>query len=210
MSTYVEMYNSLPTLGEADDLFVHRDTIFAKLAPLLSKYNHQFGVCLVHAHCQLDIGEKMVATGNICEPRDSSSPIDHYPERWLKSGEPFEFTTNPTPTPPPDLFSEFQKIIGDVAVLGLYFADGPAGGVKRIEWTEGRKNITRETTEEEVLGSANITVETAWLPQCGGGGKTVPETVCQIWCDTRTTRSGNHNKHKGTKTHGKVPVTRGE
>lgn len=32
------MYNAVPTLGKADELFVDRDAIFSKLVPLLVQY----------------------------------------------------------------------------------------------------------------------------------------------------------------------------
>lgn len=157
MDAYVDMYNNLPTLGEADDRFVQRDAIFAKLAPLLASYNHQFGVCLIHAHCSLEPGEKLIGNGNISQPGDGNI-ILHYPVRWLHTGEPFEFRTETTSFLPAELISDFQKIVGEIGVLGLYFS-GTSAGTLELEWTEGRKNVTKVITE---LVPGNI--ETAWLP----------------------------------------------
>ena len=156
MDSYIEMYNNLPNVCEADERFVERDAIFAKLAPLLSSYNHQFGVCLVHAHCSLEPGEKLIGTGNISQPMDGNA-IPHYPTRWLHTGDPFEFRTEPATPPPSELVSDFQKIVGDIGVLGLYFA-GTSAGILELEWTEGRKNITKIVPEHVPLGElARIT-----------------------------------------------------
>ncbi len=51
----VDLYNNLPTLEHADSTFIHRAPLFAELGPLLSKYNNEFGVCLVHSHCFLSL-----------------------------------------------------------------------------------------------------------------------------------------------------------
>jgi len=187
MDAYVDMYNSLPTLGEADERFVQRDVIFAKLAPLLSSYHNQFGVCLVHSHCVLEPGEKMIGTGDVSQPRSADIPC--YAERWLGNGEPIEFTTEETPSPPAELISEFQQIVGDSGVLGLYFS-GLSASTLKLEWTEGRKNITKAIPKHDP-GS----IETAWLP----GTKNPVQMACTIYCDSRTTRSGGY--HKGTKSH---------
>jgi hypothetical protein len=190
MMTHVDMYNSLLTVEEASSHFTLRDAIFAKLAPLLSNYDHKFGVCLVHAHCTLHLGEKMVATGNISQPVDvTSSAISHYPERWLANGEPYEFTKEPTASPPPELFAEFNGIVGDVKVLGLYFiGEGPRE--LNLEWTEGRKNITKVISLDESKGC----VETAWLP----GTASPVQMACATWCYPEY---GSHSSsHSGSST----------
>jgi hypothetical protein len=159
MNTYVDMYNNLPTISQADAHFVDRDITFAQLAPLLSKYNHQFGICLLHAHCALNPGEKMIATGDVCEPVDPPTGFRYYPERWLSNGEPFEYTTSPTSSPPAELLSEFKRVVGGAGVLGLYFA-GASDGELWIERTEGRRNIMEVVSRLENPEA----IETAWLP----------------------------------------------
>ena len=101
MTTMASLYNSLPSLEEATNKFTNRAHIFSKLASLLSKYEHKFGVCLVHVHCKLEESEIMVASGHVSQPECN---VDCYPVCWLASGEPYEFTKEPIVTPPPELF----------------------------------------------------------------------------------------------------------
>lgn len=165
MTTYADMYNTLPTIRQADTRFVGRDTVFQKLAPLLSKFQYQFGVCLVHAHCKVEPGEKMIATGNVCQPEDAASFPPYYAERWLSNGEPYEFTTTPTSVPPTELVSQFQEIVADVGVLGLYFTGASRKG-SWLERTEGRRNILEPFNG---IRSPN-NVQTAWLPEMRADG----------------------------------------
>jgi hypothetical protein len=140
MASVASSYNTLPSVEEANAKFSNRDEIFSKLGPLLAKYNSQYGVCLVHRHCDLQEGEVMVATGNISKPEKD---VQCYPEKWLATGEPYEFSKEPTVPPPEELFKEFQKIVENVGVLGLYFNRGEDIPVRvPIERTEGRQNIT--------------------------------------------------------------------
>ncbi|OCH92254.1 hypothetical protein OBBRIDRAFT_833592 [Obba rivulosa] len=175
MSTLTALYNALPPVEIADALFKDRDTMLSKLTPLLAKYDNQFGVCLVHAHCTIEDGEKMVAQGNVSEPmRD----IPCYPERWLATGEPYEFNHELTKTPPAELFDAFRALIGDITVLGLFYAGGLADGIL-LERTEGRKNIT-ELIKSTDLGIGQD-IETAWLPSQDGSGNPV-KAKCMIMC----------------------------
>lgn len=157
MASYVDMYNDLPSITEADKRFTDRSATFAKLAPLLSRYGHQFGVCLVHAHCVLEPGEMMVGTGDVCQPIKTNTGTNYYAERWLSNGSPYEFTTSPTFYPPADLVAEFERIVSDIGVLGLYFA-GASDDNLRSERTEGRKNITSVVSEPQADD-----IETAWV-----------------------------------------------
>ena len=95
------------------------EATLSKLAPLFAKYKDEFGACLIHSHCKLLPGEKMIATGHVSEPVIPSADLAHFPERWLPNGEPYEFTTKPTASPPAELVAEFQKIVGSIGVLGL-------------------------------------------------------------------------------------------
>ena len=107
MTTVAALYNSLPSVDDADKKFINRDQIFSKIAPLLAAYDNKFGLCLVHRHCSLEDGEIMVATGNVTQPERN---VECYPERWLATGEPYEFNRTPRPSPPRELFEEFQKM----------------------------------------------------------------------------------------------------
>ena len=170
------MYNALPTAVEANARFVDRNIIFEKLAPLLAKFQYQFGAYLVHSHGKLEPGEKMIATGNVCQPEEAASfPGVYYTERWLSNGEPFEFTTAPTSVPPKELVYQFQEIVGDVG-LGLYFSGTSPGG-PWYERTEGRRVIVEQSG---IIGPD--TVETSWLPKMGPDGLLLNPTLFCISC----------------------------
>jgi len=173
MVDYVQMYNNLPSIDEADKRFLNREETFAKLAPLLAEFNHQFGVCLLHAHCKLQEGEKMIAQDNITQP-ELAPHVTHFPDRWLPNGQPFEFTIVPTASPPAKLLTEFQKITGPDGVLGLYYKSDDK---LEIEHTEGRKNIMEEVTDHNA-GISHF--ETAWLPITDGAAVLA---VCAKRCE---------------------------
>lgn len=157
MAEVASLYNSLPTLGEADEQFVNREVMLRALAALLAQYKYAFGLCLVHAHCKLAEGEFMLAKGNISQPKLIEHAPTYYPERWLSTGEPYEFTVRVTEKPPTELIDEFQRIVEDAKladILGLYHIDGGKGAPAIIEWTEGRKNLTREITDDDKTGRA--------------------------------------------------------
>ncbi|KAM3517017.1 hypothetical protein NHJ13051_009370 [Beauveria bassiana] len=194
------LYNTLPTLGHADDQFVNRDSVFEQLAELLAKYDNAFGICLVHSHCKLADGEIMLAKEDISEPVQLALIEQYYPERWLANGTAYEFSTRKTDDPPQDLVDEFYRIthgFGLQNILGFYHIEGSQDAPAVIEWTEGRKNLTRAMTEEDKSAQP---VQTAW-----NFGRGSPITMaCTIVCDTRTTRSGESNVHKGTQSHPKT------
>lgn len=60
MTAIVASYNTLASLGYADETFTNRQNIFEKVGSLLAAYP-AFGLCLVHAHCKLHDGEIMLA-----------------------------------------------------------------------------------------------------------------------------------------------------
>ncbi|OCH92252.1 hypothetical protein OBBRIDRAFT_802739 [Obba rivulosa] len=190
--TTTALYNSLSSIEAANAQLNDRDTLLSRLAPLLAQYGHQYGVCLVHAHCTLHDGERMIAKGNVSEP---SRDADCYPERWLITGEPYEFTVEPTQSPPAELFDAIRAIVGDVGVLGLFYAGGLSDGVS-LERTEGRRNIT-----ELVAGAVDVqapeNVETAWLPgQQGNPVKMVCKVFCPINPNSGHTKTRQHYDHQ--------------
>lgn len=130
----------------------------------------------------------MLSRGNISQPETFALPGNYYPERWLSSGVPYEFTTRPTVPPPAALFDEFHRLTADIGVLGLYHIGDEVHG-KMIEYTEGRKNILVALSDTEKPQAANHT-ETAW-----NLGKGDPVTMaCMIVCDSRNTRDGSIHK----------------
>jgi len=196
MTEVYKTYNTLPTLGKADEMFTNREPMFEAVSALLAQWNHEFGLCLVHSHCKLVEGEIMLAKGNASKPETIEDCGDYFPERWLSNGAAYEFTIKPTQEPPKALIDEFNRIVQQTGVLGLYYT-GPAadaGAGAQIEWTEGRANLTRPLTEAD---KANNPVQTGWN---FGRGDPLME-ACEIFCDTRTTRSGSGNVHKNTQTH---------
>ncbi|KIH92543.1 hypothetical protein SPBR_03265 [Sporothrix brasiliensis 5110] len=194
MTTIAEIYNRLPTLGEADDRFTDREQIFAKVANLLAEYDFAFGLCLVHAHCTITDDEIMLGRGNISQPEKVSGVTKYFPERWLSTGQPYEFTTRPTTEPPTALFNALAQLTGRAGVLGLYHIDKSETADKMLEHTEGRKNILMPYTGADKAHAATQ-ILTAWdLGSCN------PVTMaCNkvIICDSRTTRNGA--VHKDTK-----------
>ncbi|EJP65462.1 uncharacterized protein BBA_05793 [Beauveria bassiana ARSEF 2860] len=195
MAEVASLYNTLPTLGEADEQFVNREATLCALATLLAQYEYAFGLCLVHTHCKLAEGEIMLARGNVSEPELMEHAPTFYPERWLSTGEPYEFTLRRTGKPPTKLVDEFQRIVKDAKlqdILGLYHIDGGGEMPAIIEWTEGRKNLTREIAADDKTGEP---IQTAWDFARGD-----PVTMsCAIYCDQRTTRGAS--THKGTRSH---------
>ena len=190
MAAIAKMYNALPTLEDADKLFVDREGIFAAAATLLAQYGNAFGICLIHAHCTVTEDEIMLAHGNISQPKKVSSLDKFYPERWLPSGEAYEFTTRPTTSPPPALMDEFSQLTSHIGVLGLYHVDNESKG-KMIEHTEGRTNILMPYVDTGKESTGDFT-ETAWNL---GRGDTVT-MACMIICDNIITR--NQQYHKST------------
>ena len=179
-------YNTLPTLLEAKDRFNNREQVFDSLAGLLSKYNNMYGVCLVHAHCTLSAGEIMLEENDVCQPVWASDATACQPERWLPSGEPYEFTTRSTQAPPDELVDEFRGLTDEIGVLGLYYAGVEQTEEIKLEWTEGRKNVVRTIKDEDWELEP---VETAW--KLGKGDRVM--VLCILLCARATTESGGYH-----------------
>ncbi|KAI9817594.1 MAG: hypothetical protein M1826_001580 [Phylliscum demangeonii] len=167
-----------------------------QLTPLLAAYGGMFGLCLIHAHCSLAEGEVMLADGHVSQPvkrSEISGPC--YPDRWLPTGEPYEFTTRATTDPPIELMIAFARLTGAIGVLGLYYI-APDEPKPVLEWTEGRRNLTRPWRETD---RSIPTTETAWNPT-----KDNPVTMtCVMFCDERLTRWSRY--HKNTRSHRAEP-----
>ncbi|KAF8581436.1 hypothetical protein K439DRAFT_1636146 [Ramaria rubella] len=159
------IYNALPSISEANLNFTNREEVFTKLTPFIEKHDYAYGVCLIHAHAKLEPGEVMISTDN-CVTEPVSSPTKaYYPERWLATGQPYEFTYEPTTEPSSEVFEEFHKIVGPDSPLGLFFVDEDAYTI-RTEITEGRKSVTSSgPPSAELLNFKSL--ESAWLPGKG-------------------------------------------
>lgn len=143
MTAMAALYNTLPSLGEAEERFVDRDAVFAAVSNLLAPYGSKFGLCLIHSHSTLYDGEIMLAQGDVSQPvlMSDTPSTSIYPDRWLPTGEAYEFTTQPTEAPPKELMAEFGRLTGSISVLGLYYA-GTADHSIQLEWTDGRKKLS--------------------------------------------------------------------
>lgn len=186
-------YNGLLDIDTAHKLFTNRDEIFGKLGPVLQQYgNNKFGVCIVHRHCQLEEGERMVATGNVSQP-ESDGPA--YPERWLATGEAYEFSREETTSPSEELLENFRHIVGDINVLGLcYVRDEKIDGVM-LERTEDRSNITNIIPFDAVQNA----ITTAWYPrfvETQTSGKLHGTTVFYSLTTCGTTGARTHTSRK--------------
>jgi hypothetical protein len=191
MAQVTQRYNTLPTLGDADNAFVDRDLKFKVLAELLAGYGNIFGLTLFHSHCKLNEGEIMLEKGNVSQP-EKKETVDSYPNRWLSNGEAYEFTTEKTQSPRKELINKFHALTKDFKddqLLGIYAIQGTRMDPAAIEWTDGCQNLTRVFKEGDTMTDF---VQTAWYFARGG-----PVTMaCTVWCDTRNTRDGS--VHKGT------------
>lgn len=188
-------YNTLPSILEAHHRFSDRKTCFSAAEVLFSKYPDGFGLCLIHAHCKLTEGEIMLADGNVSKPVHVSDGTEYYPERWLPSGEPYEFTTKPTKTPSASFLEDFRATFASNTVLGLCCLEAEHTGDNqspRIEWTEGRTNKMRKISQEDMSGDP---IPTSWT--IGDGITTM--TWCNQYCFTESTSSGGY--HKGQIVH---------
>jgi hypothetical protein len=155
-ATYAERYNALPSLEEAACTFLERDALFKSLGKLFARYAFRFGVCLVHAHCQLLPGEAMVAEEYVTKP-ETAGPA--YPTYWLIDGTPYEFSREAAEQPPEELFIEFRNIVNGCKVaLGICYV----GKREEIlmERSEGRNNICEIHSAE----AHPRYTETAWVP----------------------------------------------
>jgi hypothetical protein len=149
MNSIAALYNTLPSLDQANKKFSNREHIFPMLAAVLTGYEDKFAINLVHRHSILKEGEKMVTIGNITEPMKD---VECYPDRWLATGQAYVFNTKPTESPPEDLLEKFKAVvdtvgyIGGVGVLGLgCLKNLPEAGQGQTctEITEGRADIVK-------------------------------------------------------------------
>ena len=186
MAEVSTLYNTLPTLGEAEDELAKQQFDNVALAYLLAKFHHEFGLYLVHAHCKLKQGEIMLAKGDVSQPTYVSDVDCYSAENWLPTGEAFEFREGETKSPPSELLNELNRLTNDTGILGLYYV-GKDIPQKKLEYSDGRKNILKPLEE----GQEKDTIETGWV-----ASKDAPGIItCTINCDTRVTRSSS--VHKG-------------
>lgn len=174
-----KVYNELPSIQTAYKKFSgNKDATIASLIPLISKYNNKYGVALVHKHVVLEPGEVILSNANdVAEP--VIAPAVHHPERWLASGEAYEFSSkNVGDAPPPEFFSEFRKIVGDDTPLGVFVVDKGASGEK-TEIIDGRKSILKPGPP---ASNPEKYVPAAWVP-----GTDIVYSNCYFIC------SGNCN-----------------
>ncbi|KAM3067016.1 hypothetical protein ACMFMG_011798 [Clarireedia jacksonii] len=134
----------------------------------------------------------MLAEEDVSQLVQIAAATTCFAERWLPSGKLFEFTTRPTQDPPLKLIEEFQALVGNIGVLGLYYRgleEAHDGVDARLEWTEGRKNMVKRLIQEDWKKGS---VETAWSLSTGD-----PVTMrCVLFCVTATTDQGGGHLSK--------------
>jgi hypothetical protein len=186
-------YNILPDVLEAEKQFRDQERAFAAAQAVLANYPEGFGICLIHGHGALDHGEILLASGDVSEPTKISETLDFYPERWLASGKPYEFTTRPTKMPSPALLEGFKTAMRGNTSLGLCYPmleDGEVSPKPRMEWTEGRRILTRLRKDGEVVDAQ---IPTSWTLQ--GEGLSAA-WYCNVWCPPKTTKSGSGHSER--------------
>jgi len=176
-----ELYNNLPTLQEAQEQLTSipggPENVLNALAPIF-KFHPKYGICLVHAHCTLANGEKMVSSGRISEPVVDEAG-DCYPERWLANGVPYEFSSTPTVengSPPSNLIKSFYDRLGSISeslktgakfdgtntdlsgLLGIYYIHDPD--------TDSSDESTSDS--ESTYRSANGRDDIVWMERTEG------------------------------------------
>lgn len=178
-----DLYNTLPSLKQASQqlcsLAGGPEPLLKSLGRLF-KHFPQFGICLVHTHCKLEPGEKMVSTGRISEPKVISHE-ECYPERWLSNGYPYEFSSTPIVeggSVPQQLLDAFHSQLSSfngkdlTGLLGICYIHNPDSntgpeGAKLwedsiwMEKTEGRTNILEPVSRAKVEKMTNA-IPAAW------------------------------------------------
>ncbi|KAF8652152.1 hypothetical protein AX16_004538 [Volvariella volvacea WC 439] len=189
-----QLYNSLPLLGDADEHFTDRSVLKDNdngILPLvqLFAYHPAYSVCLVHRHCDLKEGERMVTRSSDNPDYDAvtcpSMDEDVYPHAWLADGTPFEYSKSPAPGLPRQLRERFLELVyppeavargsniwRGIRVLGICYigTSAPPGdhthryGSKSawVETTIRRNNYLKQMilTPEEALSKGYI--RTSW------------------------------------------------
>jgi len=176
MTSIAALYNTFPSLEEADEKFSNRERIFPMLVAVLSGYEDKFAVNLVHSHGKLEEGEKMVTTELINQPMKD---VECYPDRWLPTGQAYGFNTRPTESPPEGLLGKFKAVvdtmgpIGGVGILAMsYLKNLPMGpGEVYMERTKGRADILESVPETQ-----DGMIWTCWASV---GGKMCPMYGCE-------------------------------
>lgn len=180
-------------------------SLLGSLVPLF-KDHPDFGVCLVHAHCELESGEKMVTceTGRVTEPIFvDDGDEDCYPERWLANGDPYEFGRNSKGEVPKELIESFYghlKSYGGRDLTDLLgfcsFRDSESESDEDIVWverTEERRNIVEPLPRGSVNFSKYVTAAWRMIPNGDGPGEFKLCDSCPMVC---VPASPHYKKHK--------------
>jgi hypothetical protein len=168
-------YNDLPLLKPAKErLDPIRDALLSsqKLKSLLKEYKHQYGVCLIHRHYEINEGEFVVSDGNETKPQPEGCG-NFYPERWLPDGTPYEFSRQQGKAPPKDLQKRFREVLRGIAggevnrgPLGLFFVHAiPHPNCVFAEETDVDRKLS--TIREVDAGGIGPTITTGWIPSLG-------------------------------------------
>ncbi|KDR72391.1 hypothetical protein GALMADRAFT_213379 [Galerina marginata CBS 339.88] len=179
----IKTYNNFHPIAAANARFdkqlsysgITRAELFSELSELfLEGVNAgQYAPCLIHRHYCLNEGERMVTSSNSTRPsRDRSLNI--VAERWLKTGEEFEyrFTDNPASlAPPPSIafMARFKSIVEEngIDVLGVCYAPTPSELAPGFVYSEtvgqgDREQVLNIVHQSSLQGEK--TYQTSWVP----------------------------------------------
>ncbi|PPR03253.1 hypothetical protein CVT26_008082 [Gymnopilus dilepis] len=188
MNTFsVAKYNSYPSIATAEALFLQQlsaaglslTKFLDQLSPLLLAEAHEghYAACLIHRHCLLQEGERMVSHGRSTRPsRDISCRI--VPERWLGTGEEVEHrfvdAGHPIPLPPsPKFLEKFRDIVErhNIDTIGVCYAPSAAElapGFTFLEsaGVEDRELVVDVVQDAFIPDNAKVYCS-AWVPEYG-------------------------------------------
>ncbi|KAF8992214.1 hypothetical protein BDQ17DRAFT_1432529 [Cyathus striatus] len=177
MSTPQDLFNQLPSLQDASNLFPTdlRNRVLLDLYSQGVFRNHpQYAVALVHRHTTLHPGEFMVNTGDVASPK-IRTPESIHATSWLTlKDQPYEYASDVTPdeTPVHDLLTALSGTISrlkvpqfsGIDILGIrYLPEIPSPGYVFSETRKcDRSSITSLQPKPDNLDDPGM-VQSCWL-----------------------------------------------
>jgi len=176
-----QLVKAFPLPKPEDDLYALK-MLLSELYPLFSAKGNagKYAVWLIHAHCCLREGEKMVSVMNkdrsdIMEP--TTRVEDLVQDNWDNVGEVLEhrrpIDDKVLSPPSADFWKDFRDIMNRRGIdsLGVCYASDPGKGYVFLEETgfqdeagnSLRQHITKPTNLEDLVGKTEL-VATVWIP----------------------------------------------
>lgn len=163
--------------------------LLTDIGKIFLKYHVEsiLGLILLHQHFSLSANEKLVSTNVVATPWDMESGAkeldDVQPSSWMFTPQgvaAYEFAHAPRAKPLDDGVSDFLpelarmlehlKLTGTLGIFAL--EDEPANSAPKMEFTEGRANITLPF---DISGPQKDSIEAMW--QFHTASKSVGETA---------------------------------